>query len=147
MAQSSEFAHYIAELLAPTGPVRVRRMFGGHGFYCDGFFVAILSGETLYLKADAQSRAEFELAGCQPFTYQRNGKTATLNFYSAPVDALESSALLLPWARLALQAALRANAASPRSPDGNALPAQSKPARPVRKSARKLQGASRKRRA
>lgn len=143
MPQSSEFAHYIAELLAPTGPVRVTRMFGGHGFYCDGLFVAILSGETLYLKADAQSRGEFEMAGCRPFTYQRNGKTAALNFYSAPVDALDSSSLLLPWARLALQAALRANAAKPRSPDRVALPAKSKPV----STAHKLKGTSRKRRA
>ena len=142
MAQSSEFAHYIAELLALAGHVRVTRMFGGHGFYCDGLFIGILSGETLYLKADAQSRAEFEMAGCQPFTYQRIGKTATLNFYSAPVDALDSSALLLPWARLALQAALRANAARPRSRDANALPAKSKPG----SNTRRLKGTSRKRR-
>ena len=113
MASTSEFAEYVAELLAPQGRILVRRMFGGHGVYCDGLFIAILSGETLYLKADEASRAEYESAGCAPFTYRRAGKTATLGFYAAPADALESPGLILPWARLAISAALRAQASRP----------------------------------
>ena len=110
MGANSEFADYVAELLAPHGRILVRRMFGGHGVYCDGLFIAILSGETLYFKVDDASRTAFEQAGCTLFSYQRAGKTATLNFYTAPAEALESPALINPWARLALQAALRAQA-------------------------------------
>lgn len=85
-------------------------MFGGHGVYCDGLFIAILSGETLYFKADEASRQEFENSGCACFSYSRAGKTATLGFYAAPAEAMESPALIKPWMRLALQAALRADA-------------------------------------
>ena len=110
MASKNEFADYIAELLAPHGRILIRRMFGGHGVYCDGLFIAILRGESLYLKVDESSRGEFELAGCAAFTYQRAGKTASLGFYEAPANAMESPDLIGPWARLALQAALRAEA-------------------------------------
>lgn len=106
-----EFTAHCSELLSPLGPVRARRMFGGHGLYLDDLFVAIIAGEQLYLKTDAQSRPRFEAAGCTPFSYQREGKTATLGYYRPPEEALESPALMQPWARLALEAALRARAA------------------------------------
>lgn len=113
MSRTSEFADYVSELLAPHGRILVQRMFGGHGVYCDGLFIAILSGEMLYFKADENSRAEFERASCAPFTYLRGGKTATLSFYAAPADALESPGLILPWARLAMSAALRSKMSKP----------------------------------
>lgn len=111
MAQSDWMTHCL-ELLAPLGSPRARRMFGGHGLYVDDVFIGIIAGERLYLKADAQSRARFEAAGCEPFTYEAKGKVAVLAFWSAPADAMESPALMLPWARLALQAALAARAAA-----------------------------------
>lgn len=107
-----EFANYCAELLSPAGPVRVRRMFGGHGLYVGDVFVAIVAGERLYLKADDASRARFEAVGCSPFTYSAKGRRNTaLGFYTVPDEAMESPALMRPWARLALEAALRARAA------------------------------------
>ena len=56
------FAAYCVELLSPLGVTRSRRMFGGHGLYVDELFVAIILGEQLYLKADAQARANFAFA-------------------------------------------------------------------------------------
>ena len=108
MAAQDAFASYCAELLSGLGPVRVKRMFGGHGLYVDGVFVAIVAGETLYLKADAQTRPKFEAAGCAPFTYQAKGKRVSLHYWAAPSEAMDSPALMRPWASLALQAALRA---------------------------------------
>ncbi|MSQ51950.1 MAG: TfoX family protein [Betaproteobacteria bacterium] len=110
---SSDFAQYVVDLLAPHGHILVKRMFGGHGVYCDGLFIGILHAQTLYLKADDASRGEFERAGCSPFTYQRAGKAASLGFYAAPADAMESRGLITNWARLAMQAALRAKASKP----------------------------------
>jgi DNA transformation protein and related proteins len=85
-------------------------MFGGHGVYLDGLMFAIVSGDTLYLKADQMNRIEFEQAGCEIFGYARQGKRATLNFFRAPEEAMELPELMLPWARSAYAAALRANA-------------------------------------
>ena len=86
-------------------------MFGGHGFYVDELFLALIAFDRLYLKADAQTRPRFEAAGCEPFVYDGQGKSVTLGYFTAPEDAMESPALMQPWARLALEAALRARAA------------------------------------
>lgn len=108
-----EFADHVLELLAVLGRISARRMFGGHGIYCDGLFIAIVLDAVLYLKADDQSRADFERAGCAIFSYSRQGRTAQLHFYRAPEDAMEAPHLMLPWGRKALAAALRARATKP----------------------------------
>ena len=107
---SDEFIEYVTELFGPFGTVGARRMFGGHGVYLDGLMFAIVSEDTLYLKADEMNRIEFEQAGCEMFSYARKGKRATLGFFRAPADAMESPELMLPWARTAYAAALRTNA-------------------------------------
>ncbi|MBT9486391.1 MAG: TfoX/Sxy family protein [Rubrivivax sp.] len=107
---ADDFPAYCEELLAPTGRVQRRRMFGGHGLYVDGLFVAIIAFERLYLKADAASAPRFEAAGAERFVYSARGRTVQLNYWTAPAEAMESPAAMLPWVRLAQQAALSAKA-------------------------------------
>ena len=111
------FADYSCELLQSAGPCVAKRMFGGWGISVDGMTIAILanlgSGDTLWLKAHADTQAVFEAAGCQRFSYEAAGTTRGLNYYSAPAEAMESPALMQPWARLALEAALIAKNAKP----------------------------------
>jgi DNA transformation protein len=106
-----DLAAHAAELLAPLGRVRQRRMFGGHGLYVDDLFIALVADGLLYLKADTTSQPRFEAAGCSPFRYQARGQWHQLMYYTPPAEALESPALMQPWARLAMQAALSAQAA------------------------------------
>ncbi len=127
---SDDFVDYVIELLGPFGTVVSRRMFGGHGVYLDGLMFALVSEDTLYLKADEMNRIEFEQAGCEIFSYARKGKRATLGFFRAPEDAMESPELMLPWARTAYAAALRTNAKKQAA--GQALAAR-KIARPAKK--------------
>ena len=130
-AASTEFISHCLELLAPLGSPRARRMFGGHGLYVDDLFIAIVIGERLYLKTDAQTRPLFEAAGSEPFVFESAGKQVSISYFSAPDDAMESPPLMQPWARHALSAALRARAAKPRA----ATPARK--ARPRKGSANK----------
>ena len=113
----NELVAHCTELLAPLGGVRTRRMFGGHGFCVDDLFIALIAGERLYLKADALSRPAFDAAGSVPFMYEKAsahaGRLVSVNYFSAPEEAMESPSLMQPWARLALAAALRARAAKP----------------------------------
>jgi DNA transformation protein and related proteins len=109
----NEFVDHCLELLGPLGAARSRRMFGGHGIYVDDLFIALVGAERLYLKVDAQTRPQFEAAGCTPFRYSADGKSIALGYFSAPDEAIESPPLMQPWARLALAAALRARAAKP----------------------------------
>ena len=87
-------------------------MFGGYGISTEGLTLGLVAdlgqGETLWLKAGPDICAMFEAAGCQRFTYLAKGKPRSLSFYSAPVEAMESSNEMAPWARLALQAAIAA---------------------------------------
>jgi DNA transformation protein len=110
MPGRDEFLAHVLELVAPLGAVQARRMFGGHGLYCGGVFFGILLDNTLYLKADERNRGEFEQAGAEVFRYTRKGKTVSLGFYRAPEEAMDAPALMLPWARSAVAAALRSRA-------------------------------------
>jgi DNA transformation protein len=109
----SDLVAHCLELLAPLGAVRARRMFGGHGLYKDDLFFALIANEGLYLKVDAATQPAFAAAGCAPFVYSAKGKAMSLSYWTVPADAMESPALMQPWARQALAAALRARAAKP----------------------------------
>ena len=118
------FADYCCELLASVGPCVAKRMFGGWGISTDGLSVALIadlgSGEKLWLKASDATRPQWEAAGCERFTYAstKDGEPVarSMNYYSAPDDAMDSAHAMAPWARLALQAAVQAHAAKPRRP-------------------------------
>jgi DNA transformation protein len=110
LKMSDAFIEYVMELFGPFGTTGARPMFGGHGVYLDGLMFALVVEDTLYLKADEMNQIEFEQAGCDRFGYARKGKRATLSFYRAPEEAMESPELMLPWARTAYAAALRSNA-------------------------------------
>ena len=60
---SSALVEHCLELLAPLGAVRARRMFGGHGLYCDDLFFALIASDRLFLKADAVTEPAFAAAG------------------------------------------------------------------------------------
>jgi DNA transformation protein and related proteins len=106
-----ELAAHCVELLSPLGAARSRRMFGGQGIYLDDLFIAVIADDRIYLKTDAQTRPAFEAAGCEPFIYDRAHEKVALGYWSAPAEAVESPAQMQPWARLAIEAALRARAA------------------------------------
>lgn len=104
-----DFTALCVELMSPLGPVRTRRMFGGQGVYVDGLFVAIIDDGQCFLKTDAATRERFVAAGCVPFCFSgKDGERMETSYFRPPEDAMESPPLMLPWARLALEAALRA---------------------------------------
>ena len=113
-AQQDEFRDYCIELFASLVPhagiagIAAKRMFGGTGFSIDGKTFAIIAMDQLWLKVDDESRSEFEQAGCQIFTYDMAGKPRSMSYYIVPDDAMESAALMAPWAEHAWGAALRA---------------------------------------
>jgi DNA transformation protein len=111
----SEFVDHCLELLAPLGALRARRMFGGWGLYAGDVFVAIIAGERLYLKTGEADHEAFRAAGCEPFIYNARTRAVAMSYWSAPAEAMDSPALMEPWARRALHAALRA-AATRRAP-------------------------------
>ncbi|MBQ0961883.1 TfoX/Sxy family protein [Ideonella sp. 4Y11] len=132
MSTDKGFVNWCAELLAPLGAVRTRRMFGGHGFYVDDLFIALEMREVLYLKVDASTQPRFEAAGSHRFEYTTaQGEHGSLSYWSAPEEAMDAPSQLQPWGRLALEAALRAQAAKAPKARRAAAPRSAKPRRPA----------------
>ncbi|MBI2727468.1 MAG: TfoX/Sxy family protein [Polaromonas sp.] len=137
-SKKDDFAIYCCDLLSGVGPCSFRRMFGGYGISTDGLTFALVAdlggGEKLWLKADAETSPRFEAEGCERFRYAttRGGMSSThsLNYYSAPEETMESPALMLPWARLSLESAVKARPA-PKKP--KPVAAKKKPPRPGKK--------------
>jgi DNA transformation protein and related proteins len=113
-AAADEFRDYCIELFDTLSPhagiagIVAKRMFGGTGFSIDGKTFAIIAMDQLWLKVDDETRAAFEAARCEIFTYESAKKTSTMNYYTVPPDAMESAAMMRPWAERAWGAALRA---------------------------------------
>lgn len=108
MAVSKEFAGYVHELFAPLGRISMRRMFSGAGIYADDIIFALIIADVLYLKTDAGNREQFSDEGLEAFSYENSkGRVVQTSYHRAPDEAMDSPALMLPWARSALAAALR----------------------------------------
>ncbi|HJU99091.1 MAG TPA: TfoX/Sxy family protein [Burkholderiaceae bacterium] len=107
---SPDFLSYLADVLAPLGSVRSKRMFGGVGIYIDELFCAIIDDDCLYFKADDDNEAQFLAARCAPFTYQKQGDVCALRYYRVPDEAMDDASDMLRWARLGMAAALRKQA-------------------------------------
>ena len=129
MVLTPPLVSHCLELLAPLGPTRSRRMFGGWGLYVESLFVALIAGERLYLKVDDATRPAFEAAGCEPFAYSSGDRgLVTLSYWTAPDDAMDSPSAMQPWARMALASAVRAQSAK-RAPDAVSATAKPRKAR------------------
>lgn len=131
MSGSDDFVRHVGELLAPSGHVIIKRMFGGHGVYIDGLFMAIIAYDELYLKVDAETSAAFDAESCALFVYSKNGKDMAMSYRRAPDATMDAPHLMLPWARLALTAAVRAQAK--KAPAKNKTVAKKKSSRPLAK--------------
>jgi DNA transformation protein and related proteins len=116
------FIDYLHELLGPLGTLTARRMFGGHGLYLDGLFIAIVADGRLFLKADAETVPAFIAADCAPFSIVHKGRPLEMSYWSVPDSAMDTSEDMAPWAKLAVAAALR-------------KPAVKKPAKSAKKKA------------
>jgi DNA transformation protein len=128
VANDPDFVTFALELLAPLGPVEARAMFGGHGLYCRGAMFGLLDGDELFLKTDAACRERFAAAGCRQWFYEgRGGRVESTSYFRPPDEAHEDPEAMLPWARLALEAALRARAAKLARATRRKRPAKARP--------------------
>jgi DNA transformation protein len=107
VAVSRDYLAFVLEQLRGAGEVGSRRMFGGVGLYLGEVFFALISDDTLYLRVDAQSRAEYRARGLRAFRPYANRPQLSSRYFEVPADVLEDSSQLAAWARRALAAATR----------------------------------------
>ena len=89
MAVSSEYKAFVAEIFEPLGSVEIKHMFGGAGVYYRDVMFALISNETLYLKADAVNQEMFKEAGADRFHFKPQsgknaGKEIAMSFWTLP---------------------------------------------------------------
>ena len=116
MVASDSFAEFLCEQLAPLGPLRMRRMFGKTGVFCDGLMLGMVTDNTLYFRVDDDNRTAFaEAASFPPLNYEKKGSTIDLSFWRAPDRLFDEPDELVRWAQIALAAARRVAAKTKRS--------------------------------
>ena len=106
-SEASGFVSHVLDLMQSIGAVHAKRMFGGYGIFLDGLMFALISDETLYLKAGRESADEFKVRGLEAFSYYRKGRKYSLSYFQAPEEILECAEEMKSWANTAFAAATR----------------------------------------
>ena len=106
MNNDKEFCEYVVyDLLGNMSDIRFRRMFGAYGLYQAELFFGIIEEGELYLKVDDSNRADYEALESHPFIYMKEGKEASLSFWSVPADVLEDRVRLEEWVEKSIDVA------------------------------------------
>lgn len=111
-----DFKVWVEELFEPFGRVTVKRFFGGGGIYLgDTMFALISGGDTIHLKSDESTRADFLAEGCEEFrwTNPKSGGVWESGYFTLPDRLFDDGEELAHWAAKALAAARRAKAGRP----------------------------------
>jgi DNA transformation protein and related proteins len=109
MAFDQGLVDWVEEAMAPLGAVTLRKMMGGATLYLDGTIFAIVDDDQLWFKADVESDAAWDAAGCPRFTMTfKDGKVDTMNYRRAPDDVYDDADALRQWASLGFAAGRRA---------------------------------------
>ena len=102
---------WVEESLEPRGRVTMRKVMGGATLYLDGDVFGIMNEGELWFKADDETNAVWDEAGCDRFSVTfKDGRVDTMNYRRAPSDVYDEPDAMQHWARLAQEAGLRAAA-------------------------------------
>lgn len=106
MATDPGFLNHVTDLFSELGELRTGRMFGGTSLYIDDAMFAVIFGDALYMKSDANLSRQYTEAGSTPFQYDtKNGERIIPGLMSLPDTALDDPDEALIWARLSLKPA------------------------------------------
>jgi len=97
MAVKEEFLNYIKDQLSELGEIETKKMFGGIGFFKQGFMFAMIGGDTFKLKVDESNKMDFEAKGMKP--HHSTSKKKGMPYWEVPVDVLEDKSVLTQWAK------------------------------------------------
>lgn len=102
----SEFVKFLSEVFHDFGSIIPRKMFGGYGIYHEGIMIGLVTGDTLYLKADETTKQYFIDKDLTPFEYDKGDKKIKMSYYLAPEEIYDDPDEAIYWVKLAWQAAL-----------------------------------------
>jgi DNA transformation protein len=98
-----QFVDYVVDMLDPLGTVSKGRFFSGVELRIDGTQIAMLNGDSLYLRVGPGMRAKLEAQGGQAFSYAKRDRRVEVGRYvSVPDDAMDDAERLQNLVREAL---------------------------------------------
>lgn len=100
----------LRDLFSAFGPISIKRMFGGKGFYADGLIIGVIVDDEIYLKGDAETALAIEAAGGERWVYAKDGRKVNMPYWRVPGSAMDDMDEMAQWARAALGASRRAEA-------------------------------------
>lgn len=104
----SEFVTFLHEVFESFGPIRSRKMFGGHGIYHQDLMFGLVADDELYLKTDADNIAEFEARELPAFEFEtKDGKVMKMSYVKAPEEIYDDPDEARYWADSGYAAAVR----------------------------------------
>ncbi len=109
----SSFLDYIAEQLAPIGPIKAGRFFGGIGLKSGNAQFGMLMEGSLYFVVNDSTRPGYEKAGSQCFSYKtKKGTVQARRYFEVPPEVIEEAPRLQALAQESIQVA--ASSSKPR---------------------------------
>ena len=116
MAFDEGLVEWVKEALEPMGNVALRMMMGGATLYLDGTFFAFVVDGEIWFKADTESNAIWDEAGCgERFSVTfKDGTVDMMNYRRAPTDVYDDSDAMREWAALGIAAGERAPRKKPK---------------------------------
>lgn len=111
MAYEPEFGEWVREHFGALGPLEIKRMFGAAGVYSNGLIFAILGDGEVWLKADEETIPALTAAGSRAFVVEGKDGEMTTSYWSLPASATDDPEEAVAWARGAIEAAMRKQAA------------------------------------
>lgn len=119
MAVSATYLQWVVEQLNNAAPdtVTARRMFGGAGLYCQGFFFGLVADDALYFREGSANRDDFAVAGSELFDPFPD-RMKPMPYRAVPEEILEDAERLGDWLTKAIAAATEAKSAKPKMTKG-----------------------------
>ena len=109
MATDPGFLDHVTDLFSDLGPLRTGRLFGGTALYVDDAMFAVIFGDTLFMKTDADLTPAYLDAGSEPFSYDTKNGVRTINgLMRLPDAALDDPEEAMKWAQRSLVPARKA---------------------------------------
>ncbi|MEO9474699.1 MAG: TfoX/Sxy family protein [Cyclobacteriaceae bacterium] len=91
-------AELFLEKLSSLDGITGKKMFGGHGIFCDEKMFGIVDSKgQCFLKVDDSNKADFETAGASS-----HGK---MSYYTIPEDVFANNDALIQWAQKSIATA------------------------------------------
>jgi DNA transformation protein len=90
MKDTSYKDYIVYDCLGYIPGITSRAMFSGFGIYLEGKIIAIIADGELYFKGNKELKEKYKKDGYYPFSYDRNGKTAEMNYISVKIEDLEN---------------------------------------------------------